>query len=134
MSSDDSPPTGETENSHGRKLSRVSRQAQNDSPGSAQPARDEPDVPSKRSLLVKLDYLAGCVALGVLPTPKANSMRGIYATILDHLDDASAVGAGALSDEDVLKTLRENSDLLKLIKPMLTKEQIALILREATND
>jgi hypothetical protein len=134
MSSDNFPPTGQPENSEGRKLSRVDPQAQDHAPGNAQQAHDEPDVPSKKALLAKLEHLAGCVAMGVLPPPKANSMRGIYATMLSHLDDASAVGAGTLSDEYVLKTLRENPDLLKLIKPMLTKEQIALILREATND
>jgi hypothetical protein len=134
MSSDYSSGTSEPENSKGRKLSKVDSQAQDHAPGNEQQAHDEPDVPSKKSLLAKLDHLAGCVAIGVLPAPRANSMRGIYATMLDNLDDESAVGAGVLSDDYVLKTLRENPAMLKLIKPMLTKEQIALVLREATND
>jgi hypothetical protein len=134
MSSGYSSPTAEPENVDGRTLSKVDPEAHADAPGSEQQAQDEPDVPSKKALLAKLDWLAGCVAMGALPPAKANSMRGIYATILSYLDDASSVGANALSDDDVLKILRESPELLKFIKPLLTKEQIALIVREATND
>jgi hypothetical protein len=132
--SSDSSPTREPENSDRCELSRVDPQTQDHAASSEEQANDEPDVPSKKELLVKLEHLAGCVAMGVVSSPKANSMRGIYATMLSHLDDAAAVSAGALSDEDVLKTLRERPELLKFIKPMLTKEQVALIMREAPND
>ena len=78
--------------------------------------------------------MPGLVATGLLPTARANAMRGIYQTMLSNLNDSSAGGAAAIANEDLVAVLRAQPELLKLLKPFLTPEQLDLIVREATND
>lgn len=112
------------------RLSQVAPKPQDDSGGS-EDGNYGPHVPSKAELLAKLEYLAGALAIGAVPPSTANAIKGIYATMLRHIDDVLPTSAGALSDHEVLKVLRENPELLKFIKPLLTQEQIDLIIREA---
>jgi hypothetical protein len=126
--------THDPENTENRGLSKLDPQPRERHADSDDRAEEILRPPSKDQLLAELNLLKGCVAAGVLPPAKANSMRGIYATMLSHLDNSSAGGGGAIPDEHVLKVLRQNPELLKFIKPLLTKGQFDLIVREAPND
>ena len=112
-------------------LSKVEPQPRDEASGSEEEAINNPRVLSKGEVLAKLEYLAGALAIGAVPPSTANAIKGIYATMLRHIDDVLPTSAGALSDHEVLKVLRENPELLKFIKPLLTKAQIDLIIREA---
>jgi hypothetical protein len=76
--------------------------------------------------------MPGLIATGLLPTARANAMRGIYQTMLSNSNDSSA-GATVIADEDLVAVLRAQPELLRLLKPFLTPEQLDLIVREATN-
>jgi hypothetical protein len=89
---------------------------------------------SKHEILFKLDQLSGLVAIGVVPPAKANSMRSIYHTMLSNLGDSSPVGAAAVADDDVVKIMQLGPELLKVIQPLLTPDQLNLIIREASKN
>jgi hypothetical protein len=78
--------------------------------------------------------MPGLVAIGLLTTGRANSMRGIYQTILSNLNESSVDGAAVIPDEDLLAIVRNQPDLLRALKPFLTRQQLDLIIREAAND
>jgi hypothetical protein len=64
-----------------------------------------------------------------------NAAHGCLRTVLQNLGGLSATaGVGVLQDEDALKVLRESPELLKLLKPFLTPDQLKLIIREASRD
>jgi hypothetical protein len=86
---------------------------------------------SKPQILHKLDQLPGLVAIGVLTPTKANSMRSIYQTMLSHLGDSAPSGGEVVTDEDVIKIMRLQPELLKVIQPFLTQAQLDLVIREA---
>ena len=132
--SDASSPAHEPENSEHRELSKLEPQSQDQSDDNDQEAGYGPQVSSTLEIQAKLEYLAGCVIMGVTTPQKANAVRSIYSTILAHQGDTTPVTAGQLADQDVLKVLRENPEMLAIIKPMLTKAQIDLVVREASHD
>jgi hypothetical protein len=97
-------------------------------------SREELRISTRREILHKLDQMPGLIAMGLLPPARANSMRGVYQTILSNSNDSSLGGAAAIANEDLLAILRSQPDLIKVLKPFLTKEQMDLIVREAAND
>ncbi len=119
----------------GRELSKRDRDEQdNASASDGKHGNEQNRAPRKEDILAKLEHLAACVVIGVVPTQRANAMRGIYATILSNLNDPTNPGTASLSNDEVLEVLRESPTCLKFIEPFLTKEQIDLIIREAAHD
>ena len=88
-------------------------------------------IPSKADILHKLDQMPGLIAIGLLPPAKANAMKGVYNTILNHVGDSPQSSAARVADEDLIKILRQQPELLKALQPFLTPEQRELIIREA---
>jgi hypothetical protein len=130
MSESPTHPDQEPENV-GRELSKPGRDERDNASADDDPHRNEQNRASrKEDILAKLEHLAACVVIGVVPTQRANAMRGIYATILSNLNDAPNPGAASLSNDEVLEFLRGSPKSLKLIEPFLTKEQIDLIIRK----
>ena len=118
--------------SNHHKLVPADTAADGPSSGADEQTSDELRFSTKKEILFKLDQMPGLVATGLLPTARANAMRAIYQTILANLNDSSPGGAAAIADEDVLKVLRAQPELLKVLKPFLTPQQLDLIVREAT--
>jgi hypothetical protein len=133
MSSDASS-SDERGNPERRELLKTDCQSQHQSRGKGEESGDGPRVSSSLEIQEKLEYLAGCVMMGVTTPQKANAVRGIYNTILTHMSDTIPGSAGSLSDQDVLKMLRESPEMLAIVRPLLTKDQVALIVREASHD
>ena len=87
--------------------------------------------PNKEDILHKLGQMPGLIAIGVLPPATANAMKGVYQTMLNHVDDSTQGGAARVADEDVIKILQQQPELLKALQPFLTPEQLELVIREA---
>jgi hypothetical protein len=94
--------------------------------------RRAPHIPSAEECLAALAHLAGLVALGILRPAQANAIRGSYREILQHHGRSHARGSAqaAVSDADLLDLVRTNPALLNLLEPLLTKEQIDLVMRD----
>lgn len=78
-----------------------------------------------------LHHLAGLVALGIVTPAKANSIRGAYRDILQYRTKQTARhDAAPLSDNDIMALARTDPKLLNMLAPVLTAEQIDMVLRE----
>jgi hypothetical protein len=88
--------------------------------------------------LAALGALPGAVALGLLSTARANSMRGAYAEILRWHGQARVQrDEGGLTDDAVLALARSNPEVLSMLEPFLTDAQIELVTggaKEPTDD
>ena len=92
-------------------------------------------VSTKKQLQAKLEYLATLGLLGFVPPARVNAAHGCLRTVLQNLGNQDAtLGSGVIADEDALTVLRKNPVLLKLLKPLLTPQQLELIIREAPRD
>jgi hypothetical protein len=81
-----------------------------------------------------LAQLAGLVALGVLTPAQANSIRASYREILQfHLKSQSRDPKG-LSNADVLELMRKDPRILSMLEPILTEEQVAMVMKGAKGD
>jgi hypothetical protein len=95
---------------------------------------DELRFSNKHEILAKLDRMPGMIAMGLLPPARANSMRSIFHTMLSHLGESSPSAGAVAADEDVVKILRLQPELLKIFLPFLTREQVDLVIREAPRE
>lgn len=85
--------------------------------------------PTEEQCLAALGRLPGLVALGYLPTGKANSIRSAYSEILRWHRAAKGGGeARRIDDADLRKMLQSNPELLNMLAPLLTDDQIAMVL------
>ena len=110
--------------------------ASGDEPG---PASDKPSgasgerqrgpdaIPSEIDCLRAIAKLSGLVALKVLSPTQTNAIRGNYESLLRYHRQSQASQSSQISDDRVLAILRESPELLSLLEPLLTEEQIALI-------
>jgi hypothetical protein len=134
MSENQNEQANESQPLDGNNLVPTNTAADGQKSGHDRQSGEERRVSSKHEILYKLELMPGLVATGLLPAARANSMRGIYQTMLSNLNDSSPGGAAAIANEDLVAVLRAQPDLLKVLKPFLTPEQLDLIVREAAND
>jgi hypothetical protein len=72
------------------------------------------------------------VALGMLSTAKANTIRGTYTAILQHHRQKQApADRGGANDDALAEMLSRHPELANLLEPLLSAEQIASILGRA---
>jgi hypothetical protein len=75
-----------------------------------------------------LGRIPGLVTLGFLTTSKANAIRGAIAELLRwHSSSKYGREQRRVDDESLLSMLRTNPELMGLVEPLLTDEQIDLV-------
>jgi len=97
-------------------------------------SHDEDRIPSKQEILNALWRMQGLIITGILPTARANAMKGVYQVILSNLDGPTTAGPSAIPNDDLVAVLRSRPELLKLFEPFLTPDQLDLIVREAQRE
>ena len=91
--------------------------------------------PDEEQCLAAIARLAGLVAMGLLTTSKANSIRASFAEILRwHRAAKGSREQQRLEDADLIGLLRTNPELLAMLEPLLTEDQIEMLTREAAVD
>ena len=96
--------------------------------------RQESKILDQRQCLAGLSRLPGLLAMGVVKPAQANAMRGVFKDLLDHhREDRQQVGK-TLDTDDVVAKVRENPALLNLLAPLLTDEQIDMIMEAIKRD
>ena len=89
-------------------------------------------VASEEECLAALSGLPAMVALGMLSTAKANTIRGAYAAILQHYRQKQApADRGGVADDALVDMLSRHPELANLLEPFLSAEQIAAIMARA---
>ncbi len=90
----------------------------------------KPSIPSLEDCLLAFARLAGLVAMGLLKPAQASVIRAAYREILQyHTAKAKELEKG-LSNADVLEFLRKDPKMLDLLAPLLTQEQIDMLMRD----
>jgi len=85
-------------------------------------------IPSDEDCLAALAQLPGLVALKYMTPAQANAVRGVYQAILKHYQQARAASARpGIADADLLEIARANPEILSMLEPLLTDEQMDLI-------
>jgi hypothetical protein len=81
--------------------------------------------------MVALSRLPGLLTMGFISTTQANSMRGVYATLLRNLQqDKSARSNQQLDNDSVVDMLRRDPKILSLLEPLLTREQVEMVMHD----
>ncbi len=89
-------------------------------------------VATEEECLAALSGLPAMVALGMLSTAKANTIRGTYMAILQHHRQKQApADRGGVNDDALVDMLSRHPELANLLEPLLSAEQIASILARA---
>lgn len=94
-------------------------------------ATPPPTLPTREDMVVRIDKLAGAVALDVLTPAKANAMLSAYQTILGAIKDDARSNRPVVVDQNVIAILRQQPELLQVLAPFLTADQLELIVQEA---
>ena len=98
--------------------------------GSAK-SRAQPDrFGTLEECISALDRLPALVLLGVITPSQANAARGaLRDRIAIHLRSQGASGSAAPINHGLLEQLRQHPELMNLMEPFLTSEQIAELMR-----
>lgn len=88
-------------------------------------------IPNAEDCLQALARMPGLVALGILKPAQASAIRGCYADILAYHRGRAKEAEKGLSNDDVRGLLRENPELLSLLEPLLTSEQVEMLMKDA---
>jgi hypothetical protein len=98
--------------------------------------REKPSIPTLEDCLRAMAQLAGLVAMGLLKSSEANAIRGAYREILQHHKSEAKQSETSLSNADVMEVLRKDPQVLSLLEPLLTPEQVAMVMQntEASTD
>jgi hypothetical protein len=71
--------------------------------------------------------------MGFLKPPQANTIRASYREILQQHKAKAREAEKGLSNANVMEVLRKDPQLLSMLEPLLTAEQVAMIMK-ATHD
>jgi hypothetical protein len=97
--------------------------------------RREHRVLSEQECLDALGRLPGLLALGIIKAAQVNAIRGIYREILQHHQHSQArEDRQGISNADVAELMRTNPAILSMLEPLLTDEQIAMVMGDLTGD
>ena len=96
--------------------------------------RNQGHVPTRDECLHALAQLPGLVAMKVITPAQGNSIRSTYQAILAEHHKMHVGSQTSLANESVLKILQEQPALLALVEPMLTKDQIDLVMGKVKDD
>src|SRR5262245_36849652 len=91
-------------------------------------------LPTREEIMQGLHALPGLVAMKLLTPPQANVIANVYRTLLAELARPAATQAATLTDDDALRILREQPTLLRYLEPILTDEQVSMLLRKEGGD
>jgi hypothetical protein len=90
-------------------------------------------VLNQQQCLAGLSQLPGLLAMNMIKPGQANAMRGAFRDVLQfHLQANRSGAADGLPDEDLLALLRKTPEMFSMLEPLLTDEQIDLVMKRAT--
>jgi hypothetical protein len=88
------------------------------------------ELPSEEACLRVMTQVAGLVAMGLLKPAQAQAIRASYRELLQYHKTKARANA-ASTNLDVMDLLRKSPEMLNLLEPLLTDEQIAKVMESA---
>ncbi len=103
--------------------------------GAENPRQGRAPIASAEDRLAVLSRLGSLVTLGLLSTAQANTIRSTYTEILKyHERQQSGPSRTVVDEKDVGKLLRKHPEYAKVFEPLLTDEQIEMLMRGGKDD
>jgi hypothetical protein len=91
-------------------------------------------IPTAQDCLRAIAALPGLTAIGKITPQKANSIRADYEAILRAHDRARQGPTVTIRDEDVLRVFANHPEDIELLQPLLTREQLDLLMRNMRDE
>jgi hypothetical protein len=86
-------------------------------------------TPSIEDCLYQLSQLPGLIATGLLTSAQANAIsRALTAILAYHAQAQASTPSGAQLDVDLRARLRDDPQLMHMLEPLLSDEQISLLM------
>ena len=96
--------------------------------------RAKPRIATEEDCLAGLSQLPGLLTLGMLTTKQVDSIRGTFNSILQHhRHQPAGTVANSLDQSRLQEIVRANPELANLLEPLLTDDQITMLLQPATD-
>lgn len=90
------------------------------------------EIATEEECLAALSRLPALVALHILTSAQANTIRSTYTAILQHHRQTRAKSeSGGVPDDALVDMLSRHPEMANLLEPLLSAEQIAAILARA---
>ena len=89
------------------------------------------DIPTEEDCLRAIAHTARLAVLGVIKPSVANVTRSSFRDILQHHKAKAKEAEKNISNGDVIDILKKDPKLLSLLEPLLSKEQIDMIMKSA---
>lgn len=94
----------------------------------------ESGIPTIEECLRALAQVPGLVAMGILEPAQANAIRSTYREILLHHKSTAKETERTISNADVMDLLRKSPKVLDLLTPLLTPEQLDMIMAASNEE
>jgi hypothetical protein len=98
------------------------------------PHAKKPGIPSESDCVLAIAQVAGLAAMGLLKVGQANAVRAAYRDILMYHKGKAKEAEKSLSNSDVMELLRKDPKLLNLLAPLLTSEQLDMVMKAGSGD
>ena len=95
---------------------------------------NRPAIPSAEDCLRALTRLPGLAATGILTPPQVNAIRGVHGEILRYYRAEAKGPEKGLPDAKILEVMRKDPQLLSWLEPLLTTDQVAMVMKAAEED
>lgn len=95
-----------------------------------------PRILSEEECLAALGQIPAALLCGVLTVAKANSMRAVYTSLLQHHQQRRRSGEerGGVADDGLVEMLSRHPEYANLLEPFLSDEQIAALMAQTANE
>ena len=90
-----------------------------------------PNIPGEEECLAAIAQVGRLAAMGLLKPAQANAIRGSFREILLYHQKKAKESEQGISNIDVLEVFQQDPKLLSLLEPLLSQEQIDMILKNS---
>lgn len=92
-------------------------------------------VPSLEEIYSRIERVAGMIALGLM-APKAGAvlLSCLREMLKYHQNRSSPAGSSRIPDESLFEMAKKTPEILSMIEPLLTEDQVALVMKRPEGD
>lgn len=102
--------------------------------GQASNSRRPGTIPTRDECLIGIAALNSLLVMRMITPAQANSMRANFMAMLRQYEPARQSPSAHLANESVLEIWRASPGLIDLLEPLLSAEQLEIIMREVRRD
>jgi len=93
--------------------------------------RKSPDIPTEEDCVAAFAQVGRLAAIGLMKPAQAKTVLASFKEILGYHRNKAKENEQGISNFDVLEVLRQDPKMLSLLEPLLSQEQIDMILKNS---